>query len=184
MQPQMNLEAGAGRNVDESRVPDNLTPLIPLVRKWGFKSMDDQDVFVRRMKKSRPGEVREFARAVDAASEDIRAWGLSLPFGRKHLSEYTEDDRSHPFHAFISMIKCREAVGWKDQPLTPEELGAIERQRRDTRLSFYQQATQTADDAFRRKDYVEYIRLLSPFGDLLTPTQKAKFSIAKSKAQE
>lgn len=177
----MNLEKGAERDVDESRVPENLKPLIPLVKKWAFKSLDDQDAFVKAMKGSRPSEVREFARAVDAASEEIREWGSSLPFIGKHLSDYTDDDRNHPFHAFINMEKCREAVGWDEQPLEPEVVAMRERLSQELRLDRYRQATQTADEAFRRKDYGEYIQLLSPFEDLLTPTQRTKLSLAKSK---
>jgi hypothetical protein len=175
----MNLDKGAGRTVDETRVPENLKPLIPLVKKWGFKSLDDQDAFVKKMKRSRPAEVEAFARAVDAAHDEIRAWGLSLPHIGKHLSEYTDEDRTHPFAAFISMEKCREAVGWGGAPPPPELLATMERERQSKQ---YQQATQAADDSFRQKNYSEYVHLLSPFEDMLTPTQKTKLSIAKAKA--
>lgn len=179
----MNLDKGAERNVDESRVPGNLKSLIPLVKKWAFRSLDDQDAFVKAMKKSRRDEVEEFARAVNAASDDIQVWGESLPFIGKHLSEYTDDDLGHPFHAFISMKKCREAVGWdhRARALEPEVVAMRERLTQERRLDDYKQATRTADEAFRQKHYEKYVQLLSPFEELLTPTQRTKLSVAKSK---
>ncbi len=177
----MDLDQGANLKVDHSKVPSYLQFMIPLVERWGFRSLDDQDVFVRKMQKQRPGEIEEFNRIVDQNRTAIREWRMSeLSFLDKHVSEFTDEDRGHPYFNFLDLLKIREITGTSSQP-DPEELAMKQSLRNEIHRENYQVATLKADDAFRNKDYRAYLNILAPFEDLLTSTQRKKIALAAAK---
>lgn len=107
----IDLDRGADLTIEAAKVPYQLTHLIPLVNKWSFDSLDDQDVFVDRIKRDRPHEIDLLNAAFsDEVKTHIREWGVSLPFD-KHASKFTEEDWSHPYWQFLNVIKLREISG-------------------------------------------------------------------------
>lgn len=176
----MNLDTGADRFIDATLVPETLHPIIPLVQRWGFCSLDDQDAFIEQMRHHRPAEVQEFNSAMDRAQGVILDWGRSLPLD-KHKDEMEDQDWSHPYWVFLSALKAREATG----PATIEDPGVAEAKARlakERHTELYAEATRAADDAFRLREYSRYLEILEPFTDLLTPIQQKKIQLARSRA--
>ena len=63
------------------------------------------------------------------------------------------------------------------------EAAARERFRKEMQKDRYAQATIKADEAFRAKEYEQYVALLSPFTDMLTSVQQKKMKLANKKAK-
>jgi hypothetical protein len=176
----IDLDRGADLAIDAAKVPNNLAHLIPFVNKWSFDNLGDQDIFVARIKRSRPDEIdRLNAAFCDQARADIREWAASLPFD-KHVDQFTEDDWKHPYWEFLNVVKLREATGGNEDSPAVQEM--LLRFQDETRRERYAEATTNADIAFRNADYAQYVRLLSEYSDLLTDTQRKKLAIAARKS--
>ncbi len=175
----MDLDKGAGLNLDISRIPEELHWLVPLVERWGWESLDDQDEYVSMMEKERSHEVKEFSEAMDRSSDDIRRWGASLSITQKHMTEMTESDWRHPYWSFLSAIKIREITGYNE--ISFEEIEMKNELSKEIRMERYQEATIKADVSFREGRYSEYIEMLFPFLDLLSSTQQKKMKLAEKK---
>lgn len=176
----MNLDIGANRQIDESRVPDHLKHLIPIVNRWGFEKLDDQDTFVKKMLVERPDELQEFNILYDTHRDQLHEWACSIP--KKHKSEMTEDDWSHPHWGFVSLYKIREITGPGLE--TEAEKLAMERHRKEVRAYRFEQASIKAHEAFRKRRFLDYIELLGDYGDLLSGIQKKKISLARKRTQD
>lgn len=177
----MDLDRGAGLTLDATRIPAELHPLIPYVERWGFKSLDDQDEFVKLMLEQRREEVREFNSAIGGLQSRIREWVIGLPEGNKHVSEMTPEDWEHPVWSFLSALKIREITGYEDDN-DLDVLAARTRFQQEVRRQAHAKATAAADEAFRKGDYAAYVSTLAPFEDLLTPVQQKKMALATRKA--
>jgi hypothetical protein len=176
----IDLEVGAGLSIDATQVPENLAHLVPIVNKWSFDNLDDQDVFVTHMERHRPGEIEQLNAAFnDETHARFRAWRLSLPFD-KHRNEFTAEDWQHPYWLFLNVIKLRETTGGHDDSPAVQEM--LARQSEAIRRTKYTQATILADEAFRNSDYAAYFEILSEYEDLLTDTQRKKMAVARRKA--
>jgi len=170
----MDLDVGAERVFNENLVPDELKHLLPVVRRWAFEQLTEQDKFVKAMKKYRPDEVKAFSVLYDQNRDAISRWLRSLPI--VPVSEMKEEDWHHPQWAFGSLYKIRELTG--PGIMSEGELDAIKRWRKELRLRDYAQSTAAADEAFRSKEYATYVQLLAPFKDLLTVAQQKKLELA------
>jgi hypothetical protein len=106
----MDLQSGAGLHLDRSLIPSDLHEIVPLVERWGFDSMDDQDQFALEMKAHFPSEVEHFNRTLDPHRAAILEWGRSLPFHNQPLITFTEADQQHPFWSFMSALSAREVT--------------------------------------------------------------------------
>ena len=176
----MDLERGAGLKLDRELIPPDLQHMIPIVEKWSFASLDDQDAFVAQMQRHRPEEIVALNRIVDDADELIRAWEKTLPFNDKLLSEMTPEDWQHPYWAFLNVLKLREITGFDDAD-DPGVIAADQRFANEIRDERYREATMKADEAFRQGNYALYLSILEPFDDLLTSTQRKKKSLARNR---
>ena len=174
----IDLDKGAGHHIDPSLIPEPLRALIPLVEVWAFESLEDQDAFASAMLRERPDAVKAFNAAVDARREEFRHWKLFAE--KKHKSEYTDEDWRHPYWLFLRALKVREITGDED-PLPQDVLDARASFQAELRKEEFASAGIKADAAFRLGDYAQYIRLMSPFEDLLTPAQKVKIGVARKK---
>ena len=95
--------------------------------------------------------------------------GEELPFS-KQVSEFTTDDRRHPYWAFLNAMKLHEITVYDDEN-DPEVIAARARFARERRIERYRKAD--ADDAFRRADYASFVSILEEFDDLLTQGRDA-----------
>lgn len=173
----MDLDIGANRSFDEHLVPDHLKSLIPIVKRWSFSSLDQQDAFVCTMKTERPGELNEFNISYDHNQEAIREWLESI--SKKNVSEMTENDWRHPIWAFIDLYKIREITGVGI--VSSAEADARNKVKEELRQERFSEASLKAADAFRAKNFGEFIELLSIYEDLLSEAQIKKLNIAKKK---
>lgn len=175
----IDLDVGAGLTIDATNVPDDLAHLIPFVNKWSFDNLQDQDVFVARMKRYRGAEITELNSAFNHEIRGrIREWSTSLPFD-KRVDEFTADDWSHPYWSFLNVLKLLETTGgYEDTPGIEE---AIKRHQEEMRRERYAEATKRADNAFRIGNYLDYIDILTEYHDLLSETQQKKMGIARKK---
>ncbi len=171
----MDLDLGANRVFDESQVPEHLSHLIPVVKRWGFSKSSEQDAFVKAMIRERPDEVLEFSVLYDRNRDAILEWQNSIPW--KHISDMTSDDWHHPKWAFTALYKIRELTG--PGMVTAAEIQAKERFHTEQRIKGYRMATVKADEAFRLKRYEEFVRILSDYEDLLSEVQIKKMDMAK-----
>jgi hypothetical protein len=178
----VDLHKGAGLKLDITKIPQNLHYLIPYVERWGFESLDDQDAFVAEMQMRSPQEIQEFNSVVDKALPLITNWGARLLELEKPLNELTEEDWKHPYWSFLNMLKLREITGYDDND--PDIAAANRRFAQEVRTQQYEKATVNADDAFRQRDYAAYVSILSPFNDLLSPSQKQKLELAARRMNE
>jgi|694.fasta_scaffold06804_16 hypothetical protein len=176
----IDLNVGAGLSLDEVKVPDHLAHLIPLVNKWSFVNLHDQDIFVALMKKNRPDEVQALNKAFHCeVRNEIREWAASLPFD-KHVKEFSEEDWAHPYWSFLNVIKLLECTGGHGD--SPGREAARNSLRQEMRRNDYAKAILQADDAFRTGKFADYTKTLAPFEDLLTETQRKKMLLAKKRA--
>lgn len=176
----VDLDRGANLAIDTSNVPSDLAPLIPLVNKWSFDNLSDQDLFVSVMESGRPDELAHLKTSFNnEVRSRIRAWAASLPFD-KPATEFMDDDWNHPYWNFLNVVKLCEAIDGNED--TPEIQEAHSRFQEQLRRERYAEATNKADIAFRNSEYASYIALLSEFEDLLTDTQRKKLAIAARKA--
>ena len=175
----MNLDIGANRQIDESQVPEHLKHLIPIVNKWSFESLEDQDKFVKQMLAKRPEEVKEFNILYDTHRDQLHEWVCSLP--KTDKSKMTEKDWAHPQWAFISLYKIREITG--DGIESEEEKLAAERLKTEIRSYKFEQICIKADTAFQKRQFTEYVNLLSSYLDLLSEVQKKKLLFAKKRSK-
>ena len=176
----IDLDKGAGHHIDPNLIPESLRALIPFVEVWAFKSLEDQDAFAIAMLRERPDAVKAFNAAVDAHRDEFHRWNLSLFAEKKHVSEYTDEDWRHPYWLFLHVRKVREITGDED-PLPQDVLDARACFQAELRKEQFASAGIEGDAAFRLGDYAQYIRLMSPFEDLLTPAQKVKIGVARKK---
>ena len=63
------------------------------------------------------------------------------------------------------------------------EAAARERFQKEMGQKRYAEATTKADEAFRAKDFEQYVALLSPFSEMLTSVQQKKIKLANKKAK-
>ena len=106
----IDLDRGAGLSIDSDQVPEGLRHLVDFVNKWSFDGLDDQDVFVARVRAERPEEIAELNAVFDDTADGlIREWLVSLPFD-KHADEFTDEDMRHPIWAFLNVLKLRETT--------------------------------------------------------------------------
>ena len=176
----MNLDVGADRHVDATRVPDELAALIPYVRRWGYQRNADQDEFVARMSREHPDEVTNFKAICDKNHPAFHKWLCSIP--QKHKDEMTDADWSHPKFAFCSMYSVRELFPLEDHEITPEIQATLDREKASNRRRRYLEAVACADDAFRDRNYAKYVELLQDFEDLMDGAIPAKFAMAKKRS--
>ncbi len=93
----------------------------------------------------------------------------------------TDADRSHPYHAFVRLLKVREITGTDlDEPGVR---AARARVAREIRADRYLEATALAEEAFHRRDYAAYLTLLRPFGEMLSPSQQKKLELAATRSR-
>lgn len=171
----IDLDIGAGLSVDASSIPDNLHVLIPLVNKWSFDSLSDQDVFVASIQRERPNDVETLTQAFnESARQQVQEWAESLPFD-KHKTEFSDEDREHPYWKFLNVFKLLESISGTNET-------AITRHRAEIRDYRFREAATEADDAFRSGNYAIFVELLSEFEDLLTETQAKKLLIARRRS--
>ena len=178
----INLEKGANLHIRESEVPQELCALIPLVKKWGFESLDDQDAFVAAMNTKRPEELQEFNRVLDLHGPRIRAWGRKLSQFEKPISEFTVDDWAHPYWGFLRLLKVREVTG-STQSCMPMDLDTTRTFNDEVKRERFNKALPVAEEAFRCGDFAAFIQTLEEFRDMFTKSQIAKFDIAKRRQQ-
>ncbi len=171
----MDLDLGANRVFDESQVPQHLSHLIPVVKRWGFSKTSEQDAFVKEMIRVRPDEVLEFSVLYDRNREAILEWQNSIPW--KHISDMTGEDWHHPKWAFTALYKIRELTG--PGMATAAEIKAKERFHAELKTERFRAASIEADEAFRRKRYEEFISILADYEDLLSEVQIKKMALAK-----
>ena len=175
----LDLDLGANLAINSDLVPEDLRPLIPLVNKWSFSSLTDQDYFVAQMKRHRKSELKTFNRAFTrAVDKRVREWLLELSFP-KHVSEMTEEDWAHLYFAFQSVLKLRETTGEHEHDPAVDAMLSCHTE--EMRLERYANTTVSADEAFRLAHYKEYVDLLAEFDDLLIESQRKKLAIAKRK---
>ena len=173
----MDLDRGANRSIDERLVPECLKSLIPIVKRWSFSSLDQQDAFVRAMKTKPPDELNEFNVLYDHNQEAIREWLDSIP--KKNVSEMTENDWRHPIWAFIDLYKNREITG--PGLVSRAETDARNKFKEELRQERFSEAASKAAEEFRVKNFGKFIELLSNYEDLLSEAQIKKLNIAKKK---
>jgi len=176
----MDLKQGAGLELDKSLIPESLHGLIPLVEKWGFGSLEDQDQFVLKMQAENPGEVSEFNRLVDGSREAIVMWRRTLTEFDQHKSAIDEKSWEHPYWSFLAVLKIREITEPGD---SPEALAARSRMSAEARSYRFVGISEQAAGLFRKKEYQEFIDILEPFEDLLSDIQKKKPEYAKRQLQ-
>lgn len=175
----MDLDIGAGLKLDKNQIPENLQYLIPIVARWGFSSLQNQDKFIAAMKKKRPEEVIDFNETIDNARELISEWGDQASCTNKHMSQMTDEDWNHPYWAFLRTLKVSELT--YDYDNDPEVLAARKRLAHQIRIENFASDTSKADQAFRKSDYSAYVSILEPYEDLLSPTQQKKMLIARKR---
>ena len=176
----IDLDAGAGLSLDGANVPNHLAHLIPLVNKWSFVNLYDQDIFVALMKKNRPDEVQALNNAFHyEIRNQIREWAATLPFD-KHVKEFTDEDWRHPYWSFLNVIKLLECTGGHgDSPGREASRNSL---REEMKQNDYAKATLQADDAFHMGRFMDYVKTLAPFEDPLTENQRKKMLLAQKKS--
>lgn len=129
------------------------------------------------MKKNRPDEVQALNRAFHhEVRNQIREWAATLPFD-KQVNEFSEEDWAHPYWSFLNVIKLLECTGGHDD--SPGREASRNSLRQEMRRNDYAKATLQADDAFRMGRFVDYVKALAPFEDLLTESQRKKMLLAQ-----
>ena len=173
----LNAERGAGRKLDREAIPDGLQEIVPLIEKWAFPCLEDQDDFIRLMSAERPDELDAFNRTIDQMEPAIREWRRELG----SIDPRTTAD--HPYWAFLEALKLREASGASTDPEEIEQIKAMKAKfALELREERYKAATTEADDAFREGDFARYVQILSSFEDLLSSVQKKKIAIARKRS--
>jgi hypothetical protein len=173
----LNTETGAGRILDREVIPSGLQEIVPLIEKWAFSCLDDQDDFIRLMSSECPDELDTFNREIDRMEPAIREWGRELG----SIDPRTEPD--HPYWAFLEALKLREASGPSTDPDEIEQINAMKaRLAVELREERYKAATEEADDAFRQGEYAKYVEILSDYEDLLSGAQQKKIAIARKRS--
>ena len=145
-------------------------------------------------------EIRQLvARGVDLLSETKTSWTFEPSLAQ--LLQFCTEDR--PIVNGLSEEKVLEIVRqqfgdkyvdgkvkwqWRENEggesnSAEAEKAALERFQKEMRQQRYGAATTKADEAFRAKDYAEYVSLLSPFADLLTSVQEKKIGLARKKTK-
>jgi hypothetical protein len=176
----IDLDVGAGLSLTGANVPNHLAHLIPLVNKWSFVNLYDQDIFVARMKQNRHDEVQALNKAFNyEVRNQIREWAATLQFD-KHVKDFTEEDWARPYWSFLNVIKLLECTGGHGD--SPGREAARNSLRQEMRKNDYAKATLQADDAFRVGKFADYVKSLAAFEDLLTETQRKKMQLAQKKS--
>jgi hypothetical protein len=172
-----NVNTGSGRKLDRELIPNVLQEIVPLVEKWAFSSMDDQDEFIELMSSEFPDELEAFNQEIDRISSAIREWGRDLGF----IDPRTSPD--HPYFAFLDVLKLRETSGPSTDPEEIEKINNMKaRLAAEHRHEHYSEASKEADDAFRKGDFLKYVEILSSYEDLLSDVQQKKISIARKRS--
>lgn len=180
-QSPIDLDRGADVHIDASHVPEHLKHMIALAARWAFQSQDDQDDFVERMLRERPAEVAAFNAAIDAHRADIVRWPTEVDLD-KHKSEMSDADWSHPYWHFLTLLKIRELMGPAPEAWPGQAAAVRERITAEARDAQFARAWPAADEAFRCGAYTDAVNLLTPFEELLTPSQKSKLAIARKRS--
>lgn len=178
----IDLEFGANLELDLTKVPERLIPIAHFVRKWGFALQEEQDVFVREMKRHRKAEVSAFNKTMDHYSDEIRQWNLSLTQFDKNVAEFTPEDWKHPFWAYLNAMKVRELTGPSTDRAGVEAM--LKRHRAEVDIKRFKTAVEVANESFRKGSYSEYIAILSDYQSHFTPAMQKKFDLAKRKTSE
>lgn len=175
----MDFKNGAALTLDRNLIPEELRPLILIVEKWGFESDSDIDGFIIEMIKRHPEEVAEFNTLIDKYEHIILNWGSGLPEGNKNVSDMTPADWDHPYWSFLRVLKARELTGYD---LNNQKIVKVKKELAyEIKMEKYKEASMLANEAFRSKNYLDYIRILAPFSDLISASQKKKIEISKKK---
>jgi hypothetical protein len=175
----LNPDTGAGRKIDPKLIPVGLREIVPIIEKWAFSSLEDQDNFIRLMSVERPDELDAFNQTIDKVAPAVREWGSELG----SIDPRTSPD--HPYFAFLEVLKLREATG---PSTTPEEIEQIKEMKArlaaENRQERYKAASEKADSAFRNGDFAGYVEFLSDYDDLLSITQHKKIEIARKRSNQ
>lgn len=178
----IDLEVGANLELDLTQVPERLISIANIVKKWGFASQDEQDVFVREMKRHRKAEVSAFNMTMDAYADEIREWNLSLTQFDKDVADFTAEDWKHPLWAYLNAKKVRELTGPSTDRAGVDAM--LKRHRDQVDKQRFKTAVELADESFRTGRYSEYVATLSEFQRQFTPAIQKKFDFAKRKSAE
>jgi len=172
----LNLETGAGRKIDRKVIPNGLQKIVPLVEKWAFPRLDDQDNFIKLMSSEHADELDAFNREIDRIAPAIREWGRELGA----LDPGADPD--HPYWAFLDVLKLREASGPSSDPDEIEQIRAMKaRLAAEIREERYKAAKGEADEAFRDGGFTRYVELLSDYEDLFSDVQQKKMAMARKR---
>lgn len=138
---------------------------------------------------------------MEEASEHMKDWSaLLMSLGEEDFSGHLLSTFKHRDRQFFDNDLLRETIGthfgmeyWENQivwqsseqdsmPDTAAVEAARQREANYQRSHFYGQATIDSDDAFRKGNFSDYVAILTPFQDMLTPSQQKKFAIAARKS--
>lgn len=172
----MNLDQGAGNDVDSSKLPQNLHELIPLISKWGVRSQVDQDEFSNEMKTRRPDEVRQFTSVVTRLRPSIDKWIQDSP----RLSKDNLSSWNPVFCMLLDMLTVYELVyepNAEEKAFAKAYLDGIALSRA------LEEANTRADDAFRNRSYDEVVKLWEPLESHLSESQKKKLDYARKQSR-